>query len=185
MFEDRIKWNEKFRQKQYPAEPSQIVEDFYSLAPGKNALDIGAGNGRNSLFLAEHGFSVDAVDISEEGLKQFAGKRPEIRPICADLDTFDIPAKRYDLIVNVKFLNRRIFPYIKEGLKKGGILIFETFAETEHSGEIKSMCRDYLLRKNELLHAFLSLRIVYYSEKNCRHADTSCLASLVAVKDSR
>ena len=185
MLRDRIKWNEKFRQKQYPAKPSQIVEDFFGLAPGKNALDIGAGNGRNSLFLAEHGFSVDAVDISEEGLKQFAGTRPEIRPIRADLDTFDIPAIRYDLIVNVKFLNRRIFPYIKEGLKKGGILIFETFVETEHAGENESICRDYLLRQNELLHAFLSLHILYYNETKALSDNhgTSSMASLVAAKD--
>ncbi len=184
MFEDRIKWDEKYRHKQYPTEPSQIVADFYGLAPGKNALDIGAGNGRNSLFLAEHGFSVDAVDISEEGLKQFAGKRPEIRPICADLDTFDIPAKRYDLIVNVKFLNRRIFPYIKEGLKKSGILIFETLVETEHTGENESICRDYLLRQNELLHAFLSLHIIYYNETEALSDNhgTLSMASLVAVK---
>ncbi len=184
MFKDRIKWNEKFRQKQYPVEPSQIVEDFYGLAQGKIALDIAAGNGRNSLFLAEHGFSVDAVDISDEGLKQFAGTRPEIRPICADLDTFDIPAKRYDLIVNVKFLNRRIFPYIKEGLKKGGILIFETFVETEQSGENESICRDYLLRQNELLHAFLSLHIIYYAETKALgdNHGTLSMASLVAAK---
>ena len=160
---------------------NQINPDDFSIT---RALDIGAGNGRNSLFLAEHGFSVDALDISEEGLKQFAGLHPEIRPICADLDTFDIPGKRYDLIVNVKFLNRRIFPYIKEGLRKGGILIFETFVETEQTGENESICRDYLLRQNELLHAFLSLHIIYYNETKALSDDhdASYIASLVAAK---
>jgi len=181
---DRIKWNEKYRQKQYPADPSQIVIEFFRLAPGKKALDIGAGNGRNSLFLAEQGFSVDAVDISDEGLKLFAGSHPDIHPICADLDTFDIPGKRYDLIVNVKFLNRRILPYIKEGLRKGGILIFETFVETDKAGENESICRDYLLRKNELLNAFLCLHIIFYKEAKSvsDHHDASYLASLVAAK---
>jgi SAM-dependent methyltransferase len=179
-----MKWNKKYRQKRYPATPSQIVKEFFGLASGKKALDIAAGNGRNSLFLAEHGFLVDAVDISQEGLKQFAGTHPQILPICADLDTFDIPRKRYDLIVNVKYLNRRIFPYIKEGLRKGGILIFETFVETEQTGANESISRDYVLRKNELLHAFLSLHIIYYKEsKNLSdNHDTSFLASLVAAK---
>jgi SAM-dependent methyltransferase len=181
---DRIKWNEKYRQKEYPDEPSHIVKQFFELAAGKKALDIAAGNGRNSLFLAGQGFSVDALDISDEGLKLFAGRHPDIHPICTDLDTFDIPGNRYDLIVNVKFLNRRLFPFIQEGLRKDGILIFETFVETEESGENESICRDYLLGKNELLHAFLPLHIIFYQEAKTvsDNHDTSYLASLVAAK---
>ena len=188
MLQDKEKWNEKYRQKKYSTTPSQIVRDYFGLAPGKNALDIGAGNGRNSLFLAQHGFSVDAVDISDEGLKQFAGRHSNIHTICEDLDTFDIPGNRYDLIINVKYLNRRIFPYIKEGLRPGGLLIFETFLESGRAegctGHRKTMRRDYLLRENELLHAFLSLHILYYSEGPGRDDDGLYLASLVAVKES-
>lgn len=184
MQKDRNKWNKKYRQKQYPTEPSQIVKEYFSLAPGKKSLDIAAGNGRNSLFLAQQGFAVDAVDISEEGLKLFGGIHSSIHPICADLDTFDIPVKRYDLIVNVKFLNRRLFPFIQEGLRKGGILIFETFVESEKPGENESICRDYLLGKNELLHAFLSLDVIFYKEAKSvsDNHDTAYLASLVAAK---
>jgi tellurite methyltransferase len=91
MWRDRIKWNEKYRQQDYPAEPSGIVKDFFGLAPGRTALDIAAGSGRNALFLAEHGFMVDAVDIAEEGLALVAGRHPAIRPICADLDTSTSP----------------------------------------------------------------------------------------------
>jgi SAM-dependent methyltransferase len=184
VLQDKEKWNRKYREKKYPTTPSQIVRNHFDLATGKKALDIGAGNGRNSLFLAQKGFSVDAVDISEEGLRQFAGCHPNIHPICEDLDMFHIPCNRYDLIIDVKFLNRRIFPLIQEGLRPGGLLIFETFLEDGDPNSEESRCRDYVLRKNELLHAFLSLHIVYYSEKNCGHDDTSCLASLVAVKDS-
>ena len=35
---------------------------------GARALDIGCGAGRHTLLLAEHGFAVDAVDFSREGL---------------------------------------------------------------------------------------------------------------------
>ncbi|MBW2412362.1 MAG: methyltransferase domain-containing protein [Deltaproteobacteria bacterium] len=182
--QDKVKWNKKYRQKKYSTTPSQIVRNYFELAPGKNALDIGAGNGRNSLFLARQGFSVDAVDISDEGLKQFAGRHSDIHPICEDLDTFDIPGNRYDLIINVKYLNRRIFPYIKEGLRPGGLLIFETFLETGYSDSENKIQRDYLLRENELLHAFLSLHILYYSERPGKDNDGQFLASLVAVKKS-
>ncbi|NIS24346.1 methyltransferase domain-containing protein, partial [candidate division KSB1 bacterium] len=33
-------------------------------------LDMGGGGGRNAIFLAQHGFDVTAVDISETGLEQ-------------------------------------------------------------------------------------------------------------------
>ena len=76
MHRDRIKWNEKYRNGDYPTEPAGIVKEFFSMAPGRTALDIAAGSGRNALFLAEQGFAVDAVDIAEEGLALFSGRRP-------------------------------------------------------------------------------------------------------------
>ena len=185
MKQDRIKWNEKYKKKKYPREPVQTVRNYFSLANIGKALDIGAGNGRHSLFLAEQGFSVDAVDISDSGLAEFAGRQPDIYAICADLDTFEIPKNRYDLIVNIKYLNRRLFPYIYEGLRTGGVLIFETFLESREDTENQPICRDYLLRKNELLHAFLSLRILYYrEEKKTEQNETNQIASLVGIRTS-
>jgi tellurite methyltransferase len=145
--------------------------------------DIGAGNGRNSLFLAEQGFVVDAVDISDVGLSLFAGRHPNARGLCADLDTFDLPRDRYGLIINIKYLNRRLFPQIRDGLVAGGVLIFETFLETSDQRVRQPSCRDHVLRKNELLHAFLSLQIIFYQEAlNTHGPEPGCLASLVAVK---
>ena len=184
MLADRIKWNEKYRSRDYPAEPSAVVKDFCLLAGGRRALDIAAGSGRNALYLAEQGFAVDAVDISDGGLALVAGLHPNIRPVCADLDTFDIPAQRYDLIVNILYLNRRLFPQVREGLRPGGLLIFETLLAPPDAGESGGPCRDYFLRQNELLHGFLSLRIIYYRETGGRAGQESKpLASLVAVKE--
>jgi SAM-dependent methyltransferase len=183
MRRDRIKWNEKYRQQDYPTEPSGIVKEFFSMAPGRAALDIAAGSGRNALFLAEQGFGVDAVDIAEEGLALFAGRHASIRPICADLDTFDIPTGRYDLILNILYLNRRLFPQIREGLKAGGLLIFETLLETPERAGNGEHCRDYFLRPNELLHSFLSLRVLHYREERATsQAEGRRLASMVAVR---
>ena len=183
MLQDRPKWNEKYQAAGYPMEPADILKNYINLARGQKALDIAAGNGRNSLFLAERGFIVDAVDIADAGLRLFAGKHPNIHPICADLDHFDIPANRYDLIVNLKFLNRRLFPYIRDGLTPGGILIFQTFLDTPNENKDQPACRDYLLRENELLHAFLSLRVLFYSEvEKSDNGEISALASLVAMK---
>ena len=183
MLRDRIKWNEKYRQHDYPTEPSGIVKEFFNMAPGRTALDIAAGSGRNALFLAEHGFTVDAVDIAEEGLALAAGRHPAIRLICADLDTFDIPGERYDLILNVLYLNRRLFPQIREGLRPGGLLIFETLLQVPGAAAHDNHCRDYFLRDNELLHSFLSLRVLHYHEEpGTGQGEPRRLASLVALR---
>lgn len=183
MWQDRLKWNEKYLNQHYSDEPAGIVKQYAELASGKNALDIAAGNGRNAIFLARQGFVVDAVDIAVVGLAKFAGKHYGIHPICADLDEFDIPAKRYDLIVNIKYLNRRLFSHMSEGLSPGGVLIFETFLDSPNPAKEAPVCRDYLLRENELLHAFSSLKIVLYKEvEETDHDEAAYLASLVGIK---
>ena len=183
MLQARIKWNKKYRKEKTISEPSRAVSRFFSLASGRKALDIAAGNGRNAVFLANHDFVVHAVDISDAGLAQFAGNHPRITPICADLDNFDIPRNHYDLIVNTKFLNRRLFPYIYEGLVGGGLLIFETFLEIPDKNAQQPHCRDYLLRPNELLHAFIDLKIVYYNESNIDDASEDLpLSTLIGLK---
>ena len=183
MLQDRLKWNKRYRAENYPQRPSSIVKKYAKLAQGPKALDIAAGNGRNSLFLAREGFVVDAIDIADAGLLQFSGKHPNIHPICADFDQFDIPADRYDLIINVKFLNRRLFPYILGGLAPGGVLIFQTLLDIMRTGNTPPDHADYYLRPNELLHAFLALRILLYTEEKIEtDGKASWRASLVAIK---
>ncbi|MGD8961735.1 MAG: class I SAM-dependent methyltransferase [Desulfobacterales bacterium] len=183
MLQDRLKWNARYQTETFPNAPSAIVKKYAKMASGKKALDIAAGNGRNALFLAGQGFVVDAIDIAETGLSLFSGRHPHVRSICADFDDFNIPANRYDLIVNIKFLNRRLFPYIKAGLNPGGILIFQTYLDLSDPAQTSPDHADYYLRENELLHAFLSLKILLYSEtEEPKNSETNWLASLVAIK---
>ncbi len=180
---DRIRWNEKYQKKEYPDNPSEIVKKFYPLASEGIALDIAAGNGRNAIFLANQGFLCDAPDVSDMAVGELSGKHPGVNAFCADLDTWEIPADRYSLILNIRYLNRRLFPWIKEALLPGGLLIFETWMEGGTEDVFSVSCRDYLLRTNELLHAFVSLQILYYEEKNvdsCRGLGRT--ASLVGRK---
>jgi tellurite methyltransferase len=180
---DRRKWNKRYIEKNHSSNPSDIVINFYKLAPKGKSLDIAAGNGRNSLFLAQKGFMVDAVDISDMGLKNLDGVNLGTNRICADLDLFNIPENRYSLIINIKFLSRRLFPQILKGLVPGGVLIFETYME-KIRGNKSSMNQDYILMTNELLHEFLSLNIIYYNVSSApEKGDHVALASLVAVNN--
>ena len=189
MEKDRTKWNTKHQIRPEMENPSKIVVDFCSMAKKGRALDIACGTGRNAIYLAHQGFTVDAIDISDEGLKMFKDKHPLIRPVCTDLDLFDIAPDRYDLIINIRYLNRRLFPYIKEGLVTGGVLIFESFmerpikAKSLRKENFQPSCRDYLFRENDLLHGFISLTIRYYREFEAMEPGSPpWMASLVAVK---
>ncbi|MBU0988504.1 MAG: class I SAM-dependent methyltransferase [Proteobacteria bacterium] len=184
MEKDRLKWNEKYLKETYPDEPAGTVKEYYHLAPKGRALDIGAGNGRNALFLAKQGVDVIAVDISDVAMAGLAGVHPRLHPLCQDLDTFEIPKECFSLIVNIRFLNRRLFPQIREGLIPGGLLIFESFIKTPEKKISGPLCPDHLLLENELLHAFLSLKILFYQEKkhhSCK--ESAYIASLVARKN--
>lgn len=189
MEQDRTKWNKKHRNRAEMDKPSRIVTRFYEKAKSGRALDIACGTGRNAIFLSQKGFIVDAIDISDVGLEKLKKRHPNIRPVCADLDHYEIAANRYDLIINIRYLNRRLFPYIKEGLVSGGVLIFESFMEKPEKEKCyyqkphQPSCRDYLFRENELLHGFLSLTVRYYREFEAREAGSPpWMASLVAKK---
>ena len=173
--QDRIKWNVRYKKDLGASTPSSIVKQYWHRALRGTALDIACGNGRNSLFLANKGFSVDAVDISTVATNQLADKHPGIQVICRDIDTYTIIPNHYDLIIDIRFLDRHLFPMIQQGLKPGGALIFESFIGQEKE--------PYCLLENELLHAFKNFRIIFYEEKKTDLSEKfNQIASLVALK---
>ena len=149
---------------------------------------MATGEGRNAVFLAEHGFEVDAVDISEKGLKKaqaLAGEKGvRIKTFRSDLDQYQIKKEQYDLIANFYFLKRRLIPRIKEGLKKGGKVVFETYLlEHRALGVEGPKQAKYFLKPNELLRLFKNFRILFYREGIFREGGRKkAIASLIAEK---
>lgn len=182
--QDRARWNARYLKRSFTDSPSSIVSHYHSMASKGRALDLAAGNGRNTLFLADKGFRIDAVDISDVAMERLKDKaHPRVTPLCVDLDTYDIPESTYDLIINIRFLDRRLFPAMKEGLKRGGVLIFESYLMPPPSVDAGGSCHDYFLRNNELLHAFISLDIRFYQEtKTASPGKRNRVARLVGVK---
>ncbi|SDU45372.1 Tellurite resistance protein TehB [Desulfobacula phenolica] len=160
--QDRKKWNSKYLKNIGNSDPSEILVKYVSLAPKGKALDIACGNGRNSRFLAQKGFQVDAVDISNIAMSHLADKDTRINVICQDIDSWQIPQNRYQIIINIRFMDRRLFPMIQKGLKSGGVLIFESFIDEK---------KEYCVKQNEFLHAFESFHVVYYEERETKHSD--------------
>ncbi len=165
MDRDRRRWNQKHGEGAGPTHPDGFLIRFSRLAPGKRALDIAAGSGRNSLWLADHGFVVDALDISEVGLGMFGASNERIRRVCVDLDGYDIRPAAYDLIVNSRYLCRRLFPGIIRGLRPQGCLVFQSYLGLLGSPPSGVTDRDHLLKPKELLRTFSSLHIIHYEEE--------------------
>lgn len=183
MQEDKQRWNERYLDNPMPQSVSSLVENYISHAKVGQAIDVACGTGRNTHFLADMGFLVDAVDISDYALDRVK-KSAMITKIDTDLDKYNLTPNKYDLIVNVNYLNRRLVSQMKDALRSGGVLMFETFIVAHGDFNMPTTNLDYLLRKNELLHSFIGLDVIYYEEKidiNLRGEKVK-VASLVAKK---
>jgi SAM-dependent methyltransferase len=187
---DQNRWDKRFGRKEFALgkEPNPFLKKHIHLLPKGSALDIATGEGRNAVFLAQNGFQVDAVDISEKGLKKARklarGKGVKINTFLVDLDQYHIAEGRYDLIANFYFLKRRLIPRIKKGLKKGGRVIFETYIlEHRTLGAGGPKQAKYFLKPNEPLRLFKGFRILFYREGIFREGGRKkAVASLIAEK---
>ena len=154
---DRIKWNQRFGSEDtYLGERpspllSQEIERIRRLAPGKRALDIACGEGRNSVFLAQQGFLVTAMDISDVGLGK-AVRRAAEAGVTINFQRVDLEGYRfteqYDLIINFNFLMRDLIPEAVRALSPGGLLIIDTIMESPEL--LASHNPAYMLRRGEL-----------------------------------
>ena len=85
----------------YPDESLAQYVDEGLIRPGR-AIDIGCGNGRNAIFLARHGFSVEAIDYSRTAI-DWARERAAQAGVMvaftqANVFESDLGVAQYDLI---------------------------------------------------------------------------------------
>ena len=161
-------WNDRYRRREAGGEPEPFVKEMLPrLVHAGLAIDVAAGLGRHSVTLADHGLRVVAIDYSQEAIAALAKlvERPcgTIWPALADLDTFPIKSESADLIVNVNYLDRGLFPKFIQALKPGGMLLVDTFlidqAALGHPRNPRFMLDHY-----ELLALLEGLQIQCYRE---------------------
>jgi SAM-dependent methyltransferase len=135
--------------------------------PGK-ALNIGIGDGRNSLFLAAQGWDVTGFDISDVGITQ-ARERAQsaglkLNALVDDVDQFHYGEERWDLVVGMyehEMITRNAEKIIAS-LKHGGLIVVEGLHRDANQKGVEGDYYGY--RSNELLRAFDRLRILRYEE---------------------
>ena len=185
LMSDKLKWDKRYDTNEMAGvgEPSSFLyTNAESLPAGGLALDIAAGQGRNSVFLAKRGLNVIALDISTRALEKCISlaraSNVRIEVAAVDLTSFIIPPKSFDVIVNFNYLQRDLAAGIIEGLKPGGLLVFETMT-TDYLRYRPDFNPDYLLGRGELVQMFRGLRLIKYREAILQ---TRAVASLLARK---
>ena len=161
MENDRIKWNQRFagEESYLGKSPSPFlmteIERIKTAVPGRRALDIASGEGRNSIFLASHGFAVTGLDISDVGIAK-AGRLAYEAGVTVDFRRVDLEgycfAESYDLIINFNFLLRDLLARAYEALSPGGIFIVDTIMASPEV--VASHTPDFLLANGELAQIF-------------------------------
>ena len=149
-------------------EPAQFLVENTELLPKGRALDVAMGAGHNAIYLATMGFEVEGVDISPEAVSSALERARKsgvtVRTQVADLEKeYHIEKGAYEVIICFKYLQRSLIPQIKDGLRTGGMVVYETFiVDQARFGKPKNP--DYLLRHNELLDMFRDFRCLRYRE---------------------
>ena len=115
-----------------------MMDSVKGLEPGR-ALDVGAGQGRNAVWLARQDWNVTAIDISGEGLAaaevNATNAGVSITTQKTSYQNFDFGKDQWDLIVMIlswaPVSNPDFVARLHTSLKKGGVLVFEHVLETE------------------------------------------------------
>lgn len=137
-----------------------LVEAVKNRIPGK-ALDVGMGQGRNSIYLAQQGWRVTGFDVSKVGLSE--AKRlaraagVQINTILASDEEFDFGADRWDLIAILYPIEKRSVYRVRKALKPGGLVVVE--CAHKEAGNAP-----YAYETNELLKIFEGFRILKYED---------------------
>ncbi|MDF7813195.1 class I SAM-dependent methyltransferase [Hymenobacter sp. YC55] len=132
---ERQKWNAVLTGKEtrvsFSTNPNKLLaETIRGLRPGK-ALDVGMGQGRNTLFLARQGWDAYGVDIADEAvnLAQDNARKANLRitTFIQDDSEFDFGSNRWDLVAFIYAGGRHHVDKVYQSLKPGGLVVIEGF----------------------------------------------------------
>jgi SAM-dependent methyltransferase len=195
-------WDDRFRGEDYAfgTDPNAWLAEHKDLfEPGKRALAVADGEGRNSVWLARLGVRVDAFDISPVGVdkarKLAARAGVAVNYAVADCDGWAWTPQAYDYVVAIFIqfadpaLRARLFARMAEALKPGGYLLLQGYTprqleyKTGGPGILEHLYTPDLLRKEFATLEMIELRD-YEAEltEGDRHVGPSALIGMVARK---
>jgi SAM-dependent methyltransferase len=150
---------------------SFLVEVIKGVKPGR-ALDIGMGQGRNTIYLAQQGWDAVGFDPAERAVaaaqEQAAKLGVKISTHIARAEDFDWGQSQWDLIVLSYVGGREYVEHVQRALRSGGMVVLEGFHRD--ATKTRPIGGAVVFDTNELLKLFPALRVVRY-EDTTRVAD--------------
>ncbi|MCW2780761.1 MAG: putative reductase [Marmoricola sp.] len=133
---DAASWDERYREKPllWSGRPNAVLtQEVTELAPGR-ALDVGCGEGADSIWLAQRGWQVVGVDVSQVALERAAdhaakaGTAALITWQQRDLLAWEPPSSTFDLVsaqfFHLMSINRsRVYGGLADAVAPGGTLL--------------------------------------------------------------
>ena len=177
-----------------PFKPDPLVEKALPyLNSGNYLLDVGCGEGADTVFFAKRGFQVTALDNNEKHLDRLRAfihdnSLTNASVVNTNVLDFQYPQNYYDVISCILVgccMSRsdfeKLLVILKLTVKKGGIIImslrnyldpqFKDYVSTETMIEPNTFNKGegcceirYYIEKNRLRECFLDFEILYYYE---------------------
>lgn len=164
------KWDRVYRKvpPDLRPEPAHVLKAYDYLLPAQGlAIDLACGLGGNAVFLAKRGLKTVAWDLSPVAVSRLnrIARQDKLDLSCAvrDLENDRLPHDRFDVMVMIRYLDRKFNKELQVALCPGGLLYFQTFVRDKDPA-IGPENPDYLLGENELATLFSGLVLRAYCE---------------------
>ena len=183
-----------------PPAPAQLLEQFLPQLLATVELgefvDLACGAGQNGLLLAQHGARVCFADRNEEALQrcqtaierlptaQQVGIRERVRYWPVDLEVEGenpLAGQSFAAVLVFRYLHRPLIPFLKQAIKPGGLLVYETFTVANRQFGRPNNER-FLLQPGELGSWFADWQILHSEELLEQQPVPRAVAQLVARK---
>jgi len=158
------------------------------IKPGSRVLDLACGTGRHALAAAALGARVTAVDRDAASLeiarKEALARGVEVKWVQADLEAEWPDLGRFDVVMVFNYLDRQRMPRIVDAVAPGGLLLLETFLESQRAFGWGPENEAHLLRSGELIKLVAPLTVVHGREvvEAVDNARWSAMASVLATR---
>jgi tellurite methyltransferase len=166
----------------FGAEEAELVTNTAAMLPeGSRVLDLGCGDGRNSLFLLEHGFQVQAVDFAESGVAYLQRQAEErglsdgLTAEIADIRDLEFDKEEFDAIVSITVLENltkqeqlTLMDRVRMACRTGGVMTIECHSDRDPAANGSGRATEFgdtiigPIKRNELLGYFSGWRILQY-----------------------
>ncbi len=161
-----------------PFKPDPLVKRAVRYLKGEGKLlDVGCGEGADSVFYAKHGYKVTSIDKNESYLKRFRmykrdNRLSSLSILKRDIVTYSYPRNTFDVISCILVLCcmkrsefERMLTKLKRSVKKGGIFIMSS------RNYLDPELRDYkkngnMVEQNTFSHKEDCCRFIYFIEKH-------------------